>query len=71
MRYYTINISDGVDCHWHIFRCIIYSCNYNSWIYDCGDDIKYAIVEIDEKAFITITQINEVRGRGFSMDRVA
>lgn len=26
---------------------------------------------IDEKAFITISQINEVKGRGFSMERVA
>lgn len=25
---------------------------------------------IDEKAFITISQINEVKGRGFSMERV-
>lgn len=33
--------------------------------------VKEMIHEIDEKAFITITQINEVRGRGFSMDRVA
>ncbi len=32
--------------------------------------VKEMIHEIDEKAFITITQINEVRGRGFSMDRV-
>ena len=33
--------------------------------------VKEMIHEIDEKAFITITQNNEVRGRGFSMDRVA
>lgn len=32
--------------------------------------VKEMIHEIDAKAFITITQINEVRGRGFSMDRV-
>ena len=30
--------------------------------------VKEMIHEIDEKAFITITQINEVRGRGFIMD---
>lgn len=33
--------------------------------------VKEMIHEIDAKAFITITQINEVRGRGFSMDRIA
>ena len=32
--------------------------------------VKEMIQEIDEKAFITISQINEVRGRGFTMDRV-
>lgn len=26
--------------------------------------------EIDPKAFITITQINEVRGRGFTMEKL-
>lgn len=31
--------------------------------------IKEMIQTIDEKAFITITQINEVRGRGFSIER--
>lgn len=31
---------------------------------------KELIHKVDEKAFITITQINEVRGRGFSMERV-
>lgn len=33
--------------------------------------VKEMVHEIDAKAFITITQINEVRGRGFSMDRIA
>lgn len=33
--------------------------------------VKEMVQEIDEKAFITITQINEVRGRGFSIDRGA
>ena len=28
------------------------------------------IHSIDEKAFITISQINEVKGRGFTMERV-
>lgn len=32
--------------------------------------VKELVQSIDPKAFITITQINEVRGRGFSMDRV-
>ena len=31
--------------------------------------VKEAIQEIDPKAFITITQINEVRGRGFTMEK--
>ncbi|MDO5101259.1 MAG: YitT family protein, partial [Eubacteriales bacterium] len=31
--------------------------------------INEMIQKIDPKAFITITQINEVRGRGFSMER--
>ncbi len=31
--------------------------------------INDAIQKVDDKAFITITQINEVRGRGFSLDR--
>lgn len=31
---------------------------------------KELVQSIDPKAFITITQINEVRGRGFSMERV-
>lgn len=30
---------------------------------------KELVHSVDEKAFITITQINEVRGRGFSIDR--
>lgn len=32
--------------------------------------VKELVQSIDEKAFITITQINEVRGRGFTMDRI-
>ena len=32
--------------------------------------VKELVHAIDPKAFITITQINEVRGRGFSMERV-
>ena len=32
--------------------------------------VKEAIQEIDPKAFITITQINEVRGRGFTMEKL-
>lgn len=32
--------------------------------------VKELIHSVDEKAFITITQINEVRGRGFSMERI-
>lgn len=32
--------------------------------------VKELVKSIDPKAFITITQINEVRGRGFSMERV-
>lgn len=32
--------------------------------------VKELVQGIDEKAFITITQINEVRGRGFTMDRI-
>ena len=32
--------------------------------------VKELVQSIDPKAFITITQINEVRGRGFSMERV-
>lgn len=32
--------------------------------------VKELVQSIDSKAFITITQINEVRGRGFSMERV-
>lgn len=32
--------------------------------------VKEAIQEIDPKAFITITQINEVRGRGFTMEKI-
>ena len=32
--------------------------------------VKELVQAIDPKAFITITQINEVRGRGFSMERV-
>ena len=31
--------------------------------------VKELVQSVDEKAFITITQINEVRGRGFSMSR--
>lgn len=31
--------------------------------------INDAIQKVDDKAFITITQINEVRGRGFSLER--
>ncbi len=31
---------------------------------------KEMIAEIDDKAFITITQIQEVRGRGFTLDKV-
>lgn len=33
--------------------------------------VKELVQSVDEKAFITITQINEVRGRGFSMSRDA
>lgn len=33
--------------------------------------VKEMIQGIDEKAFITISQINEVRGRGFTMEKVA
>lgn len=32
--------------------------------------VKEMVQEIDPKAFITISQINEVRGRGFSMERI-
>ena len=32
--------------------------------------VKEAIQEIDPKAFITITQINEVKGRGFTMEKL-
>lgn len=32
--------------------------------------VKELVQGIDEKAFITITQINEVSGRGFTMDRI-
>ena len=32
--------------------------------------VKEAIQQIDPKAFITITQINEVRGRGFTMEKL-
>lgn len=32
-------------------------------------DVKQTIQKIDPQAFITITQINEVKGRGFSIDR--
>lgn len=32
--------------------------------------IKEMVQSVDEKAFITISQINEVRGRGFTMERV-
>lgn len=32
--------------------------------------VKELVQSIDSKAFITITQINEVRGRGFTMERV-
>ena len=32
--------------------------------------VKEAIQEIDPKAFITITQLNEVRGRGFTMEKL-
>lgn len=32
--------------------------------------VKEMIQTIDPKAFITITQINEVRGRGFTMERI-
>ena len=32
--------------------------------------VKELVQAIDPKAFITITQINEVRGRGFTMERV-
>ncbi len=32
--------------------------------------VKELVQSIDEKAFITITQINEVSGRGFTMDRI-
>lgn len=32
--------------------------------------VKELVQSIDPKAFITITQINEVRGRGFTMERV-
>jgi len=28
------------------------------------------VQEVDKKAFLSVTQINEVRGRGFSMERV-
>ncbi len=31
--------------------------------------VKELVHSVDEKAFITITQINEVRGRGFSIER--
>ena len=31
---------------------------------------EYKVVQIDPKAFITITQINEVRGRGFTMEKL-
>ncbi len=31
--------------------------------------VKELVQSVDEKAFITITQINEVRGRGFSLSR--
>lgn len=31
--------------------------------------LKEAVQEIDEKAFISIAQVNEVRGRGFSLER--
>lgn len=31
--------------------------------------VKELVQSVDDKAFITITQINEVRGRGFSMER--
>ncbi len=33
-------------------------------------DAKMMIAEIDEKAFITITQVREVRGRGFTLEKV-
>ena len=33
-------------------------------------DAKAMIAEIDDKAFITITQIQEVRGRGFTLEKV-
>jgi len=33
-------------------------------------DAKQMIAEIDDKAFITITQIQEVRGRGFTLEKV-
>lgn len=32
--------------------------------------VKELVQSVDPKAFITITQINEVRGRGFTMERV-
>lgn len=33
-------------------------------------DAKAMIAEIDDKAFITITQVQEVRGRGFTLEKV-
>ena len=32
--------------------------------------VNEVVKHIDEKAFITITQIKEVKGRGFTLDRV-
>ena len=32
-------------------------------------DVKHMVQQIDPQAFITITQINEVNGRGFSLER--
>ena len=33
-------------------------------------EAKAMIAEIDDKAFITITQVQEVRGRGFTLEKV-
>ena len=32
--------------------------------------VNQMVQAVDPKAFITITQINEVRGRGFTMEKV-
>ena len=31
--------------------------------------VKQSVLDIDKQAFITVTQIHEVSGRGFSFDR--